>query len=193
MKKYISISIILLTLLGCGGNSGELAKSEQKSESKSDGITAKEISDAFGMHRVTIQIPEGVNDLPYGFTIVHKDGVLPMGFGKYKPGSKLCLLYWPDGNSLKYSIQGDVSSSSGSLKVSKNEIYWLKSGPIGNEVYVPGQIFEKWTVNLQMDSTGKVETIINGGEVGLCFIQKKDDLKFSELDIHPVEEVKPGF
>ena len=191
--RFVGIVLLPLALLaGCKQPAAEpVTHAEPPATISGASITSEEIAKALGMHRVRIALPGGSGHGEYGLTFRHQDGYLPAGFSTFADGTLITLIYWSEGQHLKYSLQSATSGSSGEIDVTNAANFRIRSVPDQTKIYGPGDVFEKWSVNHNMTSLGGNEHL-EPGEVGLCLVNRLDARAFKPFAVTPAPHDQDG-
>ena len=185
--KYSIYLCLVLFLLSCGDSSQKIPLVKAPDSNLDQGVSAKEIADALGIHRVVLQIPMGGQGDSYGLAIRHKEGYLLSGFSKLMPGEKVKILYWLENKFIKYSLQFSNGSVIGFIEIDNPVEFTLKSVPSSKVIYNIGEVFEKWSVIQKMSSGINGTEVLEGGEIGLCLIKYDEKIVNVRLNVVPTK------
>lgn len=149
------------------------------------GVSASDIAEALGMKSFPVRIEK---DGSYGLSFKHSGGYEGTGYTNFRSGDVLKIIYWIEGDFVKYLIKTGDRRFSGSLSVKNPSPFRSMGSPEAGRVYKAGEIILKWSVNSSSNGNDRVEE----GELGLVLVLQGDAVPVQHLNLKPNDnEVVP--
>jgi hypothetical protein len=179
----ITKNILIIAVIAASATSGCNSEKEQILNKNTTGktylceVSSDDIAFAMGINAFLVKLPvDETGRIMAGFTYNDIKGPHGTGYSEFQSGETVKVLYWIDGDQLKYSLIGKNGSSSSGIAMSElGQFNIMQSCPDRNRVYSCGDIVSKWSKGKSLSWNGGPDSknhISSSDEIGFSFIVK---------------------